>query len=72
MNPASPWQRAGLQVAAWNAALMLLMWPVTEHLVGVWNQSDSYRFSWLVLPTMAYLALGPWRSRLAALSPAPS
>lgn len=72
MTTAPAWRRALLKTAAWNALILAALWPVAAHMAGVWSSSDYYRYSWLVLPTFAYLALDPWRGKLRSLTPGDS
>jgi exosortase len=39
--------------------------------IAIWNRSETYKFAWVVLPTLAYL-LWHNRRRLAMLTPLPS
>lgn len=69
MNKAQAWRRAGLQLTAWSVIILVALWPTVAHITGVWSSSDSFRYSWLIFPTLTYLCFDPWRNRIFALTP---
>lgn len=72
MNASGDRRRALGLLALWCAGLVTVAWPTVAHLAGLWSDSDAYQSAWLVLPTLVYLAAGPWRERIAAPAPRPS
>lgn len=57
---------AMLGAVAGVAMVLVAMWPTVRGLAATWSASDSYRYGWLVLPTVAYLLA--WHHRQLALS----
>lgn len=63
------WTRAMLGAVVGVALTLFALWPTVRGLVTTWSVSDSYRYGWLVVPTLVYL-LG-WHHRVLLLSLAP-
>jgi exosortase len=63
------WTAALLGAVAGAALVVLALWPTVRSLAATWSASDSYRYGWLVVPTVVYL-LG-WHHRKLVLSLAP-
>jgi len=65
------WTTAMLGAAAGIALTMFALWPTVRGLVTTWGVSDSYRYGWLVVPTLLYLLGWHHRVLLQSLAPRP-
>lgn len=65
----SGWTPVMLGAAIGVALTLFALWPTVRSLAMTWSVSDSYRYGWLVVPTLVYL-LG-WYHRELVLSLAP-
>ena len=68
-NAGNGWSTAMPGTAVGVALTLLALWPTVRSLGTTWSVSDSYRYGWLVMPTLIYL-LG-WHHRVLLLSLAP-
>ncbi len=60
-----------LGAAAGIALTLFALWPTVRGLVTTWSVSDSYRYGWLVVPTLVYLLGWHHRALLLSLVPRP-
>jgi exosortase len=60
-----------LGTVAGVALVLFALWPTARSLATTWSVSDSYRYGWLVLPTMVYLLGWHHRTLVLALAPRP-
>ncbi len=65
------WTMAMLGAAAGIALSLFALWPTVRSLATTWSVSDSYRYGWLVVPTLVYLLGWHHRAPLLALAPRP-
>jgi exosortase len=65
------WTTAMLGAALGVALTFSALWPTVRGLVTTWSVSDSYRYGWLVVPTLVYLLGWHHRALLLALAPQP-
>jgi exosortase len=65
-DSAKAWSTVLLGAVAGMALVVFALWPTVRSLAATWSVSDSYRYGWLVLPTVVYL-LG-WHHRALVLS----
>ena len=65
------WRTAILGATAGIALTLFALWPTVRGLVTTWSVSDSYRYGWLVVPTLVYLLGWHHRALLLALAPRP-
>jgi hypothetical protein len=62
------WRPTLIVIGFGLAALLVAHGDTVGETVAIWNRTQSYRFAWAVIPTLAYLI---WhnRQRLAAFTP---
>ena len=62
------WSRQLPGLMAGIAVLVILFWQTIAQTLGVWSQSEAYRFLYLVLPVSLYI-IWSRRARLARIEP---
>ncbi|MEP6969590.1 MAG: exosortase/archaeosortase family protein [Betaproteobacteria bacterium] len=65
------WTPALLGAAVGIALTLFALWPTVRGLAATWSASDSYRYGWLVVPTLVYLLGWHYRTLLLAQAPRP-
>jgi len=65
------WRHALLGAAIGVGLVILVMWPTVLQLIGAWQGNESYRYGWLVLPTLVYLLGWHFRNEVLASDPRP-
>ncbi len=65
------WRQTLMGAAIGSGLVVLVMWPTVLQLVDAWQGNESYRYGWLVLPTLLYLLGWHFREEILACEPRP-
>ncbi|MEO8545051.1 MAG: archaeosortase/exosortase family protein [Burkholderiaceae bacterium] len=63
------WRHALIGAAIGSGLVLLVMWPTALQLAKAWQSSESYRYGWLVVPTLVYLLGWRFRDEILACEP---
>lgn len=65
------WRHTLIGAAIGSTLVVLVMWPTVLQLFGAWQGNESYRYGYLVLPTLVYLLGWYFRDDILACKPSP-